>query len=187
MASSVSSGIHDSPNLPARPSVHPISSPSDQGYVDTSDQGSRRAAWDPHRLSQSQSTMTKLSSSPQDRTREIVSPIKTELSISQGQLLCSSGIGPASVEASLPFSSASSSAYCSVSSSGRTIGPIPELGDQSFMRSCCLQGEATMLDQGGISSPVCTGDAALIQHGGCLLYTSPSPRDLSTSRMPSSA
>ena len=24
-------------------------------------------------------------------------------------------------------------------------------------------------------------------HGGCLLYTSPSPRDLSTSRMPSSA
>ena len=26
-----------------------------------------------------------------------------------------------------------------------------------------------------------------IQHIGCLLYTSPSPRDLSTSRMPSSA
>ena len=25
------------------------------------------------------------------------------------------------------------------------------------------------------------------QYGGCLLYTSPSPRDLSTSRMPSSA
>ena len=29
-----------------------------------------------------------------------------------------------------------------------------------------------------------TGDS---QSGGCLLYTSPSPRDLSTSRMPSSA
>jgi len=29
------------------------------------------------------------------------------------------------------------------------------------------------------------GEAALYQH--CLLYTSPSPRDLSTSRMPSSA
>jgi len=124
--------------------------------VDSGDQRSGRTVWDPHRLSQSPSTMTKLSSSPQDRTQEIVSPIKTELSISQGPLLCSSGIGPASVEASLPFSSASSSAYCSVSSSGRTIGPIPELGDQSFMRSCCLQGEATMLDQGGISSPVCT-------------------------------
>ena len=27
----------------------------------------------------------------------------------------------------------------------------------------------------------------LIASGGCLLYTSPSPRDLSTSRMPSSA
>ena len=29
--------------------------------------------------------------------------------------------------------------------------------------------------------------AALARAGGCLLYTSPSPRDLSTSRMPSSA
>ena len=28
---------------------------------------------------------------------------------------------------------------------------------------------------------------ALMQYGICLLYTSPSPRDLSTSRMPSSA
>ena len=26
-----------------------------------------------------------------------------------------------------------------------------------------------------------------VEAGGCLLYTSPSPRDLSTSRMPSSA
>ena len=29
--------------------------------------------------------------------------------------------------------------------------------------------------------------AAMIRRQGCLLYTSPSPRDLSTSRMPSSA
>ena len=29
--------------------------------------------------------------------------------------------------------------------------------------------------------------ATLVEHWGCLLYTSPSPRDLSTSRMPSSA
>ena len=28
---------------------------------------------------------------------------------------------------------------------------------------------------------------AIIEYSGCLLYTSPSPRDLSTSRMPSSA
>ena len=32
---------------------------------------------------------------------------------------------------------------------------------------------------------VCVGDVDA--HGACLLYTSPSPRDLSTSRMPSSA
>ena len=31
------------------------------------------------------------------------------------------------------------------------------------------------------------GKSELVQGIGCLLYTSPSPRDLSTSRMPSSA
>ena len=31
------------------------------------------------------------------------------------------------------------------------------------------------------------GTQIIKQHGDCLLYTSPSPRDLSTSRMPSSA
>ena len=31
------------------------------------------------------------------------------------------------------------------------------------------------------------GLSVVVVHGGCLLYTSPSPRDLSTSRMPSSA
>ena len=30
-------------------------------------------------------------------------------------------------------------------------------------------------------------DYNLAQHGGCLLYTSPSPRDVEESRMPSSA
>ena len=38
---------------------------------------------------------------------------------------------------------------------------------------------------GGCSTPV--GALAGKQNGDCLLYTSPSPRDLSTSRMPSSA
>ena len=32
-----------------------------------------------------------------------------------------------------------------------------------------------------------TGLVVMSQYKGCLLYTSPSPRDLSTSRMPSSA
>ena len=31
------------------------------------------------------------------------------------------------------------------------------------------------------------GDLLIVNEEGCLLYTSPSPRDLSTSRMPSSA
>ena len=38
---------------------------------------------------------------------------------------------------------------------------------------------------GSLSSSLSVGDLALYE--SCLLYTSPSPRDLSTSRMPSSA
>ena len=34
---------------------------------------------------------------------------------------------------------------------------------------------------------IAVGKEANMMHGNCLLYTSPSPRDLSTSRMPSSA
>ena len=51
-------------------------------------------------------------------------------------------------------------------------------------------------DHGGYSAPqyyrgfkksLCTSLNHVVCHGICLLYTSPSPRDLSTSRMPSSA
>ena len=38
-----------------------------------------------------------------------------------------------------------------------------------------------------LSSGEGMSDSKLIDDGSCLLYTSPSPRDLSTSRMPSSA
>ena len=44
----------------------------------------------------------------------------------------------------------------------------------------CVQ--AGMLDSGGVAVP-----AESSEDNDCLLYTSPSPRDLSTSRMPSSA
>ena len=37
------------------------------------------------------------------------------------------------------------------------------------------------------NSPNLVDDSSLDKIKGCLLYTSPSPRDLSTSRMPSSA
>ena len=39
----------------------------------------------------------------------------------------------------------------------------------------------------GINTTAPTGSYALDVHGTCLLYTSPSPRDLVISRMPSSA
>ena len=44
-----------------------------------------------------------------------------------------------------------------------------------------------VLDKGTISAPRFWNCVNLACNMGCLLYTSPSPRDLSTSRMPSSA
>ena len=54
------------------------------------------------------------------------------------------------------------------------------------------QNQLAIVDISGVRRPVnmaCIVDAdhPLEQCVGCLLYTSPSPRDLSTSRMPSSA
>ena len=55
---------------------------------------------------------------------------------------------------------------------------------------CHLKTWAAMLQMSvaGVYTLEADRRAALCrQYGGCLLYTSPSPRDLSTSRMPSSA
>ena len=42
-------------------------------------------------------------------------------------------------------------------------------------------------DKKTLSQVIEPGDVLLVEGNHCLLYTSPSPRDLSTSRMPSSA
>ena len=47
-----------------------------------------------------------------------------------------------------------------------------------------LPNTARIIDIGGGYNPWCK---RFVTHYVCLLYTSPSPRDLSTSRMPSSA
>ena len=48
------------------------------------------------------------------------------------------------------------------------------------IRAYCDNYEQKIIDSGGL-------DIQILGIGSCLLYTSPSPRDLSTSRMPSSA
>ena len=47
--------------------------------------------------------------------------------------------------------------------------------------------EAFVVDETDAANSIATSDLPSTVHGDCLLYTSPSPRDLSTSRMPSSA
>ena len=44
-----------------------------------------------------------------------------------------------------------------------------------------------VIEDGGRKSVLAVGDEAKTMLGSCLLYTSPSPRDRSLSRMPSSA
>ena len=50
--------------------------------------------------------------------------------------------------------------------------------------ACLALGVAAIAAVGTVRSGI---QAGLVSEGACLLYTSPSPRDLSTSRMPSSA
>ena len=67
---------------------------------------------------------------------------------------------------------------------------------------CCVREDATLLkslklsvsvgETGHLAAEAVEGAALALErvddvHGGCLLYTSPSPRDATLSRMPSSA
>ena len=82
--------------------------------------------------------------------------------------------------------------------SGQFLIAMPEMGDPRFDKSLIFLCDHT--DEGAmgliVNKPIIETDFAEIcdfldidcpQERDCLLYTSPSPRDLSTSRMPSSA
>ena len=73
--------------------------------------------------------------------------------------------------------------YSAGNDSIQTLDLIEACGDaEAFCRSNILK-YASRYDKKGTARR----DIVKILHYGCLLYTSPSPRDLSTSRMPSSA
>ena len=57
------------------------------------------------------------------------------------------------------------------------------------IESTCDETAAALVEDGRhlLSNVISTSVKEQALYGGCLLYTSPSPRDLSTSRMPSSA
>ena len=58
----------------------------------------------------------------------------------------------------------------------------------SIARELSLSGKETIvLEKNERAGDVTSSRNSGVIHAGCLLYTSPSPRDLSTSRMPSSA
>ena len=63
-----------------------------------------------------------------------------------------------------------------------------EMGIENMARSRKQDVIFSLLKKHAKSGEEISGDGVLeILQDGCLLYTSPSPRDLSTSRMPSSA
>ena len=83
-----------------------------------------------------------------------------------------------------------------------TIVPVTPYQQTCSIIKCNATGKAAVVDPGGdidrikaaIEKMGATVEKILLTHGhmdhcaaACLLYTSPSPRDLSTSRMPSSA
>ena len=73
--------------------------------------------------------------------------------------------------------------------SQRTVveGNLEVKGTQTSVDSTSLKVEDNFIIVARNNSGPADIDAGIMVERGCLLYTSPSPRDLSTSRMPSSA
>ena len=74
----------------------------------------------------------------------------------------------------------------------------PNVGKSTLVNRLCQSNDAIVFDKPGVTRDRTYQNASwggkefqIVDTGGlvfdCLLYTSPSPRDLSTSRMPSSA
>ena len=77
---------------------------------------------------------------------------------------------------------------------GDRVNPSPGAGGGGAWPNNAVEGSAEITSDGPAAEEMRTlvrpenfGVGAVDIGGSCLLYTSPSPRDLSTSRMPSSA
>ena len=65
---------------------------------------------------------------------------------------------------------------------------VPSQGDRSMAVDMISKLKTYLYEKEGIANPYIAGVHRLDRPvGGCLLYTSPSPRDRTRSRMPSSA
>ena len=68
------------------------------------------------------------------------------------------------------------------------LSRLPAVQDRLMLRIIENLGSSVPdLRDDSLSAVVCGSRSPVPSPGSCLLYTSPSPRDLSTSRMPSSA
>ena len=75
-------------------------------------------------------------------------------------------------------------AISDVAELGLTSLPVDEL-NRVVLRTCTLVSQAQGLQAAALDEAECAAMSA--HYGNCLLYTSPSPRDRTRSRMPSSA
>ena len=90
-----------------------------------------------------------------------------------------------SMETRLTESSAGDGRVIGLSISATIVRGVSVIADERAAPSVRAVAESDIDAAADTSLAVAEVHAALIE--GCLLYTSPSPRDLSTSRMPSSA
>ena len=83
------------------------------------------------------------------------------------------------------FSAANKSRVCVFA--GSSIGAKPTYSEQAVILGKSLAAQDIQLVYGGANIGLMSVVADAVLDNGCLLYTSPSPRDGLLSRMPSSA
>ena len=106
-----------------------------------------------------------------------LAPAETDFSISPSEDVV---FAPEGVESQVEFTEPENYVDIEVISIGRELGDIPLYGEYGHAALLLYNTET---GEGRISSAFPVEDYP----GGCLLYTSPSPRDATLSRMPSSA
>ena len=91
----------------------------------------------------------------------------------------------------IEFNALAANDFGDIATLSPTLSATSVIGAVNEINSIAIAAAGFILSDGTNTQAVASGNTMLVTSGtginACLLYTSPSPRDLSTSRMPSSA